>query len=472
MSPPGTPSDPHAADRSGTGTEASVADMTRADPESEEAITAEAQLDRVRQELEAIEASRGSGFIGSLMGALGGRAGSRSPRVESVADRPDPLRVPPAAPSSEARSSPAPASGIGRDPSPPVSERQSWTERADDASSRRLAYRLATPACFETGDESYRTLDWSLGGFALAAGSDGFKPGHRATGTFTVYLDQFVVSTPVTVEVVYADRKRLGFRFNDLSQAQIRMLRSLAGALMAGQVPLTIGIGESARRRRIDQARGSARRRLPRLVRLLSSLLNGVLVLVVVGIGMFMFFTPIEPSFTAEAGAVAAPQITVAAPTGGAVAGVVAEPGDEVVPGTQLAAIESTSGGRVGLESPCYCVVHSIAEAGAIVAAGEPVVRLYASTTLPMVQAVFARDREDVLVPGRMVEIRLPYSARTIIGRIKQVTVGLDADWIGVPAALGNAPGRIVAWIEPDPPLPPSAIGEPVVVTFEPSTGL
>ena len=271
------------------------------------------------------------------------------------------------------------------------------------------------------------------------------------SGTFTVYLDQFVVTTTVTADVVYADRKRLGFRFNDLSHAQIRMLRSLVGALMAGQVPLTIGIGETARRRRIDHARGVARGRPPRLVRLLSSLLNGVLVLVVVGIGLFMFFTPIEPSFTAETGAVAAPQITVVAPAGGTVAGVVAEEGDEVVPGTPLAAVEATAGGRMALESPCYCVIYTIAEAGAGVETGA---------------------QEEVLVPGRMVSIRLPYSGRTIGGRIERVTTGLDEGWIGVPSSLGNVPGRIVAWIQPDPPLPTTAIGEPVVVTFEPSTGL
>ncbi|MGX1099839.1 hypothetical protein ACSSVZ_003897 [Amorphus sp. MBR-141] len=472
MSPPGTPTDPHASGQTGAGAEASApaTPMKHADQQSDDSSTAAAELERVREELEAIDASsRGPGFMGSLMGALGARAGSRSAREERAVPGPEPVREPPAAMAPEP---PSPGWEGERDRFPPVPERQAWAApRADDASSRRLAYRLATPARFETGDESFRTLDWSLGGFALAAGSGSFRQGQRATGTFTVYLDQFVVSTTVTAEVVYVDRKRLGFRFTELSHAQIRMLRSLAGALMEGQVPLTIGIGEGARRRRIDQARGSARRRPPRLVRMLSSLLNGVLVLVVVGIGMFMFFTPIEPSFTAETGAIAAPQITVTAPTGGLVAGIVAKKGDEVVPGTQLASIEST-GGRVALESPCYCVVQTIAEAGGLVAVGAPVVRLYASTAVPMVQAVFARDRADVLVPGRRVEIRLPYSARTIIGQIKRVTPNLDEDWIGVPAALGNAPDRVVAWIEPDQPLPSSAIGEPVVVTFEPSTGL
>jgi hypothetical protein len=446
-------------------------------PAVDETSTVEAELERVREELEAIDASRGSGFLGSLMGALGARHGSRPQRVAATASasaaRED--LVPPVAMAPDPPPSRPAGPQADRDSFPPVADRQQqWTStpRTDDPSSRRLAYRLETPARFDTGEESFRTLDWSLGGFALAAGSGGFKQGQRVSGTFTVYLDQFVVTTTVTADVVYADRKRLGFRFNDLSHAQIRMLRSLAGALMAGQVPLTIGIGDTARRRRIDQARGLARGRPPRLVRVLSSLLNGALVLVVVGIGLFMFFTPIEPSFTAETGAVAAPQVTVAAPAGGSVAGVVASKGDEVVPGSPLASVVSTSGGRISLESPCYCVVHTIAESGTSVAAGQLVARLYASTAVPLVQAVFSSDQADVLVAGRVVSIRLPYSGRTILGRIQRVTAGVDEGWIGVPATLGNAPGRIVAWVKPDPPLPTSAIGEPVVVTFEPSTGL
>lgn len=497
MNPPGTPADSPATAPGGSGAVAPRPDAAMssetvapepatpetAAPETEtpepetvdEASTAEAELDRVRKELEAIDASRASsGFLGSLMGALGARQGSRPPR-----DRPaaapasaQPHATPPVGDAPEilplAGAAPEPA------PPPPKPDPLPWTSplRADDPSSRRLAYRLETPARFDTGEESFRTLDWSLGGFALAAGSGSFKQGQRVTGTFTVYLDQFVVTTTVTADVVYSDRKRLGFRFHDLSHAQIRMLRSLVGALMAGQVPLTIGIGETARRRRIDQARGAARGRPPRLVRLLSSLLNGVLVMVVVGIGLFMFFTPIEPSFTAETGAVAAPQITVVAPAGGAVVGVLVEEGDEVVPGTALASVDATSGGRMPLESPCYCVVHAIAEAGTGVAGGEPVARLYASTAIPLVQAVFGRDRADVLVPGRIVSIRLPYSGRTISGRIERVTSGMEEGWIGVPASLGNAPGRLVAWIQPDPPLAPAAVGEPVVVTFEPSSGL
>lgn len=481
MTPPGTPDDAQVTAAGGGGTVAPEPDAAARTPEAPavgEASTAEAELERVREELEAIDASRGSGaggFLGSLMGALGARQAARSPRdvaAGPASSAPGPETPPPSP--SEAPSSPLSGGAFGAALPPPGPDPHPWTApaRPEDPSSRRLAYRLETPARFDTGDESFRTLDWSLGGFALAAGSGRFKQGQRVSGTFTVYLDQFVVTTTVTADVVYADRKRLGFRFNDLSHAQIRMLRSLVGALMAGQVPLTIGIGETARRRRIDHARGVARGRPPRLVRLLSSLLNGVLVLVVVGIGLFMFFTPIEPSFTAETGAVAAPQITVVAPAGGTVAGVVAEEGDEVVPGTPLAAVEATAGGRMALESPCYCVIYTIAEAGAGVETGEPVARLHASTATPLVQGVFARAQEEVLVPGRMVSIRLPYSGRTIGGRIERVTTGLDEGWIGVPSSLGNAPGRIVAWIQPDPPLPSTAIGEPVVVTFEPSTGL
>ncbi|MGX1308644.1 multidrug resistance efflux pump [Amorphus suaedae] len=478
MTPPGTPADPHAADHVRAGEEASAAEVGANTPETraEETSTAEAELDRVRQELEAIDASRGSGFIGSLMGALGARSGARSPREPGTATRPDPAPPTPAANAAPEDLAPPPPTDPGRgvDPVSPVPERSAWagSPRVEDAASRRLAYRLATPARFETEGESFRTLDWSLGGFALPAGSGGFRPGQRASGTFTVFLDQFVVSTEVRAEVVYADARRLGFRFTDLSNAQIRMLRSLAGALLSGQVPLTIGIGEGARRHRTHQARGLGRGRPPRFVRLFSSLLNGAMVLVVLGIGMFMFFTPIEPSFTAETGAVAAPQITVAAPAGGAVAGVVSKKGDEVVPGTRLASIESTAGDRIALESPCYCVIYAIAEAGSSVAAGAPVVQLYASTVVPTVQAVFSSERADELGPGRMVEIRLPYSGRTVTGRIERVTTGLEANWIGVPVTLANGPGRLVAWIEPTPPLPPTAIGEPVVVTFQPSTGL
>jgi len=288
-----------------------------------------------------------------------------------------------------------------------------------------------------------------------------------------VQLDDFVVSTPVTVEVVYVDRKRIGCHFTALSHSQIRMLRSLAGALMAGHLPLTIGVGDAARKRRLAQARDKSRSARPSaLVRAASGLLNGILAVVVVGIGLFVFFTPIEPSFTSQTGAVAVPRIAVSAPVAGTVLEMVVEPGEEVVPGSMLGSLRTPEGERVRLESECYCVVRELAKRGEPVGEGEPVAALFSSSAQPVVQAIFSRKDEAVLVPGRRVSIRLPYAGRTIDGTIDRVTPGLEGDWIGMPPAIADASDTVVAWVEPSTALDIAAVGEPVTVTFEPSTGL
>lgn len=482
MTLPGTPSDP-----SESGSRAARSE-TDAGPASAETVengpaTPEDDLRRVREELEAIDASRTTAAEAPRRGFFGRReekAATVAPVAPAVTltDRPEgePSPVEPAVdlgPSPAADPDPTNTTTASASASPLFAEQKtlSGRPRSDDPSSRRLAYRLETPARFETNGETHRTLDWSLGGFAIPPGRHRFRQDERLHGTFTVQLDDFVVSTPVTVEVVYIDRKRVGCRFTELSHSQIRMLRSLAGALMAGHLPMTIGLGDAARKRRLAHVRERGSRP-PALVRLLSGLLNGLLAVVVVGIGLFVFFTPIEPTFVAETGAVAVPRIVVAAPATGSVAELTAQAGEEVVPGSSLGYLRQQNGGRVRYDSTCYCVVRSLAEPGKGVREGEPIATLYSSTAQPVVQAIFSRKDEVALVPGRSVIIRLPYAGRSMSGAITRVTNGIEDDWIGLPPTIAASPDRVVAWIEPATALDIAAVGEPVTVSFEPSTGL
>lgn len=465
MTLPGTPSDPS---ESGSRTARSESDA--AEPAQTGPATPEDDLRRVREELEAIDASR-TGAAEAPRRGFFGRREEEAPPVEpapAVADRPTDQPV-----SSGRAAEPEPATTASAPASPLLADQKtlSGRPRSDDPSSRRLAYRLETPARFETNGETHRTLDWSLGGFAIPPGRHRFKQDERLHGTFTVQLDDFVVSTPVTVEVVYIDRKRVGCRFTELSHSQIRMLRSLAGALMAGHLPMTIGLGDAARKRRLAHVRESSSGP-PALVRLLSGLLNGLLAVVVVGIGLFVFFTPIEPTFVAETGAVAVPRIVVAAPATGSVAELTVQAGEEVVPGSPLGYLRQQNGDRVRYDSTCYCVVRALAAPGQGVREGEPVATLFSSTARPVVQAIFSRKDEAALVPGRSVIIRLPYAGRSMSGTITRVTAGIDEDWIGLPPSIAAAPDRVVAWIEPAATLDIVAVGEPVTVSFEPSTGL
>lgn len=341
---------------------------------------------------------------------------------------------------------------------------------AGDGQSRRLAYRLETPARFDTGGKSYNTLDWSLGGFALSVAEARFSKGQTLTGTFTVFLDQFVVSTTVHVEVVHIDSRRVGCRFTELSQSQVRMLRSLSAALLSGRTPTSFPVNEKAD----TPHHAAAKPRKPKpFVKLLSGSFNALLAVIVVGIGLAVFFAPIEPTFQADTGAVAAGSVVLSEEATGALDTLVAKPDETVESGAVIAYFTAIDGTRTPLVSPCDCMLIRFgAEVGEPIASGQPVAQLVTADSKPVVQALFDRSDVDLWRPGRLVSISLTYSGQKIGGRIDRVTETVPDDVIGIPQPLAAAPNKLVAWIEPAVSLPLTAVGEPALVQFAQSTGV
>ncbi|MEW5424286.1 PilZ domain-containing protein [Amorphus sp. 3PC139-8] len=423
-----------------------------------------------------------AGMLGSLFGRRVERNASggvdRSTDDFSVAGGQDTQHLTAAAVSASLA---ARRGGAGPSPQAAVPRKETGTgwgvgePRASDVDgrSRRLASRLETRARFDTGGQSYETLDWSIGGFALAAAKTGFSKGQTFGGTFTLFLDQFVISTSVQAEVVHVDPHRIGFRFTELSPSQLRMLRTLAAALLSGRAPTALPVGEAPSDGPRKTKAKSDRRPASRMIRLVSGTFNAILALVVVTIGLFVFFAPIEPVFTAETGAVAAPRIVVAAPFTGSLDEIVAVEDATVEAGDPLAHVTSIDGVRQMLESPCNCmVVRYTAALGELVPSGAPMVDLVDREETPVIEALFDFNQAEAWQPGRLVEITLIYSGATFGGRIERVSPTAPSDVIGIPPGLAASSDKQVAWIKPDRALPLTDVGEPARVRFQQSTGL
>ena len=89
---------------------------------------------------------------------------------------------------------------------------------------RRAQPRVAGPALtIDLEGHSYRTDNWSLGGFRLCALHRDAVPGERLAG---VARDPTgCVAGDVVAEVVWSDRRRVGLQFLELSP---RLRRALA----------------------------------------------------------------------------------------------------------------------------------------------------------------------------------------------------------------------------------------------------
>jgi hypothetical protein len=245
-------------------------------------------------------------------------------------------------------------------------------------------------------------------------------------------FEDFEVSLRLDCQMVYIleDNSRFGCRFLGLSQGQLALFRYLVDAYLSGEIVsggdiLAIAGRDNTAQARLnplsfnpfseEEARG---RRLKRLAGFTLLGVAGVALLGLIGLGFKdRYLTP-----EAQSAVVEAPIFRVRAPTSGMLDG--REIDELLRRGDAIGHIVETTGGTVGLQSPCECAfVEWLALPGQYVQAGEPVAALVAADQPLVVRAQVDLATADRLRLGDVAEITIPGRGAPLLGQIERIDV-------------------------------------------------
>lgn len=217
----------------------------------------------------------------------------------------------------------------------PPQIRQLSPDPVREARSKRHLIRLLTPIEVVIAGEPVRASDWSPAGFGVNESREDWRIGAELDVWMALPLAGGELRLDAKAVIVFADRKRTGFRFVDLMEGQAAVLGRVAKAhldgrtaeideLMGGDAPLISPSGVPPV--------APPRRTLPQLAGYGALLALGLAVSVtaVLSLNARLF------SVKAEHAAVTAPVLRIRAPAAGVMAGTPLDPGDPAPPGLPL----------------------------------------------------------------------------------------------------------------------------------------
>lgn len=349
---------------------------------------------------------------------------------------------------------------------------------ADDGARNRRARRIEGGGTVIIEGALYPLVDWSAGGIAIASKEQLYRVGDTHRLELEIDLGDYAVNLDLDAEVVNRDSEKTGWRFNEPSDTQRQVLRSLTHAAVSAQsfnAPRQrTGVGSQ----KMAVERPRRRRGSRGLLGVLSLPFNAGMAAIIAGIVIVAMdlrapqdvATPVveEPTMVrAEHAAVAVARFALAASVGGVVGQWQVAPEALVSEGDPLVVITDAGGQADTLTSPCDCfLARTLAEPGQTVTEGQDVALFYGQGAVGHIQALF--DADGAPNPGDQVAVDLPYSGQTYAGVVERVGDAERPDaFIGLPSAIlrGNA-DAVFARIRTTPGLPAALAGDPAIVTL------
>lgn len=102
--------------------------------------------------------------------------------------------------------------------------------------SQRRYYRLAVPLIVTIGTQNYKTMDWSLGGFALANFAQSIAPGQEIIAAIAINFQGFHVTFDTKIRILRADPSAgtMGAAFIGLDAKGAELLQHFSDGLISG----------------------------------------------------------------------------------------------------------------------------------------------------------------------------------------------------------------------------------------------
>ena len=345
------------------------------------------------------------------------------------------------------------------------------TSIVHEAEFQRQHIRLRIPLKIQMGETTYRTANWSVGGFLLTGFSRSPNVGETFDCRLLLDFGGFELAVPVRAEVRRiapapgtASRAEtnvsVGFRFVDVSSQQTSVLRFLVDAYLSGEIVQVDDLFDVMARNHMVPARKQppAPERLEGLRRV-SHWGKRVATIAFVataafGLAAFVGSSVFQAAYVLESqqGVVAASWTEVRAPSSGVLAFVGASPGEEVTIGEPLLGVRERGGEITYIDSPCDCAVQEqLVVERAFVVAGETVITLAEAGTEPFVSARLALDDARELGTTDRAVVRIVGHDTTLHGSIVSTTLSPDGLWVEV-------------HVEPDDAIPLDLLGRPAYV--------
>lgn len=213
------------------------------------------------------------------------------------------------------------------------------TTASREARGKRQHIRVSMPLTVELDGRSYAARDWSLGGFRIAGGHHPWRVGDRVTARLVFPFHGFALSLRAGCTATYVDAAAgmSGWRFSDVGEAELALLRHLFQAHVAGRVVEADGLLAAVRDHDpppppAGAAKAGLVARLRRAVGYAALLALGAGLAGAVALSAYGRFFTVE----ARHAAVSAPTVTVRAPADGRIEGNALAPGDPVARGARL----------------------------------------------------------------------------------------------------------------------------------------
>lgn len=346
------------------------------------------------------------------------------------------------------------------------------TALVHEAQVQRQHTRYKLPLKVRFNNQVYDAVDWSIGGVGIE-GMDldlGIGSVHSLALSFT--FDGFNLTMRVNAEIRYVDRprRRVGFRFIEMTERQLNLIQFVIDAHLAGEIVDGGEILEVTRRDSMMPARGAkaaapVETRQEKIARIASraasySVIVGILlgILIFVASNVYDRLYIVRPAMATITGDL----IVIAPQTAGQVGGLVR--GGEVAAGETVFTITDGTGQATPVVSPCDCrVLSNAVQEGAVVRAGQTVATLVGANVQPIVAAAVDYDQLDRLSGGAVARIQYLDGTETTVEDVRFQPAVLGA---GAGVDAGN---RAIVELDPGRDLDAQAIGQPVNVWFDTS---
>jgi alginate biosynthesis protein Alg44 len=338
-----------------------------------------------------------------------------------------------------------------------------------DVQRQHARYRLPVQAQF--GDQSFDVLDWSVGGFALAAGRLELAPKRVLSFRLVFPLEDYDIVLPVQAEVRYIDKERgrVGFRFVNTTQRQVSVLRYIIDAFLSGELVTLGDILDVTARSHAAAPRAAPQReqattvlaRLRRAAR--AMLVYAAVAVATVGLAAFVVEAVYERLFISRpiTAAISTDTITLSAPVSGQLEVVTAGP--DLVPGEPAIAVRDWSGKQVFVEAKCACpVVERVAQVGSTIQEGAVVLRAAVIGAKPYIRAVVSDDTMIRIREGAVARIEYADGTTASVDLTEHPPIS-----VGVAPIAGSAATAPVIGIDPGRPIGLDQYGTPVRVRFD-----
>jgi mannuronan synthase len=325
-------------------------------------------------------------------------------------------------------------------------------------------YRLPMQAFVE--GRAYEVLDWSLGGFALRAGT-GFRPGQAVSAELRVPLGGYDlgISTRAEARYVSPEEERAGFAFVDINERQASLLRYVADAVLAGELVEAGEVLDVAGRMGSGRTRNPPPAEAPsfmgRVAGVGRRLTTATAVLAIIGaLGAFLWANVYDELYVvrAQTASVSAKTVNLASPAIGRIGFV--NTSKEVALGEPILTVNPPVGNPIVIQSPCDCLqVDQRFSNGDFVKTGDTVLQLMRRDAPVIVSA---------LVPPDQLMSLYSVSRATIVYADGSRVDDADILWLpgqGGDENLPRDPSTVV--LDPKRSLSSSMVGQPVEVTFD-----